>query len=100
MARKAHCPACGLSFIKGRMVVRLIGTEAVRQRVCKTCAALAVPVLASDAQARCQECGKNLARYCGGCVGKAMEVATGKSYPDAMAAAAIAKGAKTRKERR
>ena len=66
--KRRPCPACGMAFQKGRMVLRLVGTTGTRTRVCQTCAALAVPVLASDAQALCENCGTNLARVCKGCV--------------------------------
>lgn len=66
--KRRPCPSCGLAFQKGRIVLRLVGTTGTRQRVCQTCAALAVPVLASDAQSLCENCGSNLARVCMGCV--------------------------------
>lgn len=77
MAKRTACPSCGLNFIKGRYVWRILGDGPVRQRVCQSCAALAVPVLASDAPNRCQACGKNLARFCHGCVAKELEAVQG-----------------------
>ena len=67
-AKRRPCPSCGMAFQKGRIVLRLVGTTGSRQRVCQACAALAVPVLASDAQSLCENCGSNLARVCMGCV--------------------------------
>ena len=69
--KRRPCPSCGMAFQKGRIVLRLVGTTGSRQRVCQSCAALAVPVLASDAQTLCEVCGVNLARICGGCVADA-----------------------------
>jgi hypothetical protein len=66
--KRRPCPSCGLAFQKGRIVLRLVGTTGVRQRVCQTCAGLAVPVLASDAQTLCEVCGVGLARVCKGCI--------------------------------
>jgi len=98
--KKKPCPSCGLAFIKGRFVWRLLGEGAVRQRVCQGCAALAVPVLASDAAARCQQCGTNLARYCSGCIGDVMERATGKKMVEMLATIATAKGGKRKRDTR
>ncbi len=70
-AKRRPCPSCGMAFQKGRIVLRLVGTTGSRQRVCQSCAALAVPVLASDAQTLCEVCGDNLARICGSCVADA-----------------------------
>ena len=98
MAKKQACPSCGLAFLKGRYVWRLLGDGPVRQRVCQPCAALAVPVLASDAQARCEGCGTNLARFCHGCIGKVWSAATGGiPMPEAMAAATSKRRGRARK---
>ena len=70
-AKRRPCPSCGMAFQKGKIVLRLVGTTGTRQRVCQSCAALAVPVLASDAQTLCEVCGTNLARICKGCVADA-----------------------------
>ena len=71
LGKRRPCPSCGLPFQKGRIVLRLVGSTGTRQRVCQSCAALAVPVLASDAQTLCEMCGDNLARICKGCVADA-----------------------------
>jgi hypothetical protein len=70
--KKRPCPSCGSLFIRGTMVLRITLDGAVRQRVCKGCASLAVPVLASDRPAYCEVCGKNHARVCVSCVAEAM----------------------------
>lgn len=74
--RKA-CPSCGSPFQVGKIVYRAMPEGFVRQRVCQPCAGLAVPVLASDTPARCEECGTVLARFCGGCVAKILAKSRG-----------------------
>ena len=56
---------------------RILAGGTVRQRVCQSCAALAVPVLASDAPARCEHCKSALARFCGGCIAHVITKTTG-----------------------
>lgn len=97
--KKRPCPSCGLAFIKGRYVWRVLGDGPVRQRVCQGCAALAVPILASDAAARCQQCGKNLARYCPGCITEVFEASHGKGMVEMLASAALARGGKRKRVR-
>lgn len=71
MAKKRKpCPSCGSPFQVGKIVYRMLPEGPVRQRVCQPCASLAVPILASDTPARCEDCGTALARFCGGCVAK------------------------------
>lgn len=69
-ARTRPCPSCGRRFRRGAIVLRILPSGAVRERVCKTCADAAVRVLASDAAARCNQCGTNVAAFCRGCVAK------------------------------
>jgi len=87
--KKRPCPCCGRTFLKGRYVVRLLDSGAVRQRVCGRCADRAVPVLASDAPARCEQCGTNLARFCGGCIGRVIDAQTGLNVAQALARASL-----------
>lgn len=76
--KRSTCPSCGAAFQRGRMVWRVTLAGVTRQRVCQTCAAAAVPVLAADAPARCQSKGcTNLAHFCRGCIGRAIEQSTG-----------------------
>ena len=94
MTRKAKtraCPSCGLGFLKGKYVWRLLGNGPVRQTVCQSCAKLAVPVLASDAQARCEACGDNLAVFCRGCIGSIIERQTGHGIVEALAKDTLAR---------
>ena len=76
-AKRRNCPACGLLFSKGKIVLRLVGHKGIRQRVCQACASLAVPVLASDAQTLCEICGDNLARVCKSCIVQSFQSTTG-----------------------
>ncbi len=97
------CPSCGGKFVKGRIVNRVLLAGIVRQRVCQACAKLAVPVLATDAPAHCMSCGTNLARFCHGCVGKALEDVHGKNVVKMLAIKAtrvnmIKASAKAKKE--
>jgi hypothetical protein len=68
--KRRPCPSCGADFQKGEFVVRILGGTSHRQRVCQKCAGLATKVLASDAPCRCEDCGNNLARFCGACVAR------------------------------
>lgn len=53
---------------------RILPNGPARQRVCKACAALATPVLASNAAARCEQCGTELAAFCRGCIAAVVQV--------------------------
>lgn len=88
--KKRPCPSCGLSFLKGRQVVRLVGSSTATQIVCQSCFRLAVPVLASDAKTMCSHCGKNLARVCLGCVGKVIDQERGINVAGALAKQTVA----------
>ncbi len=79
--KRIACPSCGGNFQRGAHVWRLTPDGPKRQRVCKTCAAYAVPVLASDAPARCEQCKTRLAAVCMGCVKAVFEQATGAKIP-------------------
>lgn len=77
------------------MVWRLLPSGPTSQRVCQRCAGRAVPVLATDAPALCQNCDANLARYCAGCIGKVIDAQTGLNIGPALAR----RGAKRREPR-
>lgn len=74
--KRRPCPSCGLAFQKGARVLRIGPSGACYERVCQRCAALAVPVLASDAPAMCEVCSKNRASICKGCIGDYIEKAS------------------------
>lgn len=76
--KRRPCPCCGGAFQVGSIVWRLLPEGPARQRVCQRCATLAIPVLATDAPARCEDCGTQLARFCGGCVAKLLAKASGE----------------------
>lgn len=76
--KRRPCPSCGAAFQVGAIVWRMLPSGPQRQRVCQRCAALALPVLAVDAPCRCEECGEQLARFCGGCVARVISRATGR----------------------
>lgn len=80
--KRRPCPSCGSPFQTGKIVYRILPEGPARQRVCQPCASLAVLVLATDTPARCEECGKGLARFCGGCVAKLLGKATGKGVAE------------------
>lgn len=67
--KRRPCPACGVPFQAGKLVYRVTPEGVVRQRVCNGCYSLTIPVLATD-KVLCEDCGKGLARFCGGCVAK------------------------------
>lgn len=77
MSKRKPCPSCGSAFQVGAIVWRMLPDGPQRQRVCKPCASLAVPVLATDSPCRCEECGKQLARFCGSCVAKLVAAGRG-----------------------
>jgi len=88
MARRKKtraCPSCGANFRKGKIVLRLTLAGSLRQTVCQSCANLATPVLASDAPNRCENCGRNHARFCAGCVGKVIDQQLGLKVAEALA---------------
>lgn len=95
-AKKKPCPVCGLPFLKGRIVLRLMDTGAVKQRVCQQCAKLATPVLATEAKARCEVCGKNLARACYGCIGAVIDKQRSVNVAPALAKQAARRKKKVR----
>jgi len=70
--KRRPCPSCGASFQRGKVVMRLVVGTAARVIVCQKCAALATPVLASDAPAVCQMCHSNLAAVCRPCLSSAL----------------------------
>ena len=74
-AQRKPCPSCGKKFQRGASVWRVLQDGPARQRVCRSCAAKAVPLLASDAPAFCEQCGLRLARFCHGCVGEVLKAA-------------------------
>lgn len=62
-------------------MLRLTVDGATRQRVCKACAGLAVPVLATERPNVCECCGKGLARVCVACVARTVQnVEDGRGY--------------------
>ena len=71
-ANRKACLSCGKKVQRGAYVWRVLQTGPVRQRVCKSCAGKAVPLLASDAPAHCIQCGLALAQFCHGCVGRVL----------------------------
>ena len=71
-AKRRPCPSCGASFQRGKIVMRIVVGTAARVRVCQKCAALATPVLASDAPAVCRMCNSNPAAVCTGCLASAL----------------------------
>lgn len=75
--KRRPCPSCGAGFQVGKIVWRMMPDGPQRQRVCQPCASLAIPVLASDTPCRCEQCGKQLARFCAGCVAKLVESGRG-----------------------
>lgn len=88
--KRRPCPVCGSRFQVGKIVWRLLPDGPQRQRVCQPCASLAVPVLATDTPARCEECGTQLARYCAGCVAKL--ISKSKGVRTLVEAARVSKG--------
>lgn len=68
--KRKPCPACGVPFSRGVLVLRLVARKLQRwERVCRPCGSLAVPVLAEGVarSAQCETCRKAAARFCGAC---------------------------------